>query len=343
MHDTPIPSIIDFDHPCTSCGYNLRGLDPSSRCPECGAEITESMRGDLLRFANPTWLKTVLRGANLMYYSILLGMVIGLGVGLLGVLAGSCAMVVAEFVGVIAALCNTIAVWMITTQEPRESYTERQITWRRILRFCAITNLALMTLTQSSMLPLITLFGQAALIALQLIKTLTGVLATFGYFAFAEGFAQRIPDASLARRTRIVKWGLAVPGLLSALVVVTVAGVPVTVAPVPTAHPGPVTTAPSTTPPTTTHPATSPAPGASATSSQPSAVAPITTTAPATPPATRPSARTGLGVSPTIAIAAASFGCVVGVGYLIFGIWAIILLRRYRTALHEAITQSTAQ
>ncbi|MHC4218780.1 MAG: hypothetical protein ACYSU7_10040 [Planctomycetota bacterium] len=30
--------------PCSRCGYNLRGLLPEERCPECGALVTESLR-----------------------------------------------------------------------------------------------------------------------------------------------------------------------------------------------------------------------------------------------------------------------------------------------------------
>ncbi len=34
---------IDHDLSCTRCGYNLRGLSPSSRCPECGSAIPASV------------------------------------------------------------------------------------------------------------------------------------------------------------------------------------------------------------------------------------------------------------------------------------------------------------
>ena len=31
--------LIDFDLPCTGCGYNLRGLPRDHACPECGLRI----------------------------------------------------------------------------------------------------------------------------------------------------------------------------------------------------------------------------------------------------------------------------------------------------------------
>lgn len=35
--------MIDRDIFCVACGYNLRGLVPESKCPECGRSILESM------------------------------------------------------------------------------------------------------------------------------------------------------------------------------------------------------------------------------------------------------------------------------------------------------------
>ena len=36
-------NIISSDVFCSQCGYNLRGLSPSNKCPECGHEIAESL------------------------------------------------------------------------------------------------------------------------------------------------------------------------------------------------------------------------------------------------------------------------------------------------------------
>ena len=50
MNDRPVKrsgnesTRIDRDLECHSCGYNLRGLDPSGRCPECSLRIEISAR-----------------------------------------------------------------------------------------------------------------------------------------------------------------------------------------------------------------------------------------------------------------------------------------------------------
>lgn len=35
---------VNLDLPCWQCGYNLRGLPPPGRCPECGEEVATSVR-----------------------------------------------------------------------------------------------------------------------------------------------------------------------------------------------------------------------------------------------------------------------------------------------------------
>ena len=44
---------IEEDIPCRQCSYNLRGIDCTGRCPECGAPAELSIHGDLLRHSDP--------------------------------------------------------------------------------------------------------------------------------------------------------------------------------------------------------------------------------------------------------------------------------------------------
>jgi hypothetical protein len=58
------------DTTCRRCGYNLRGLLEDGHCPECGAPIKFSVRGDQLQFCDPLWLQRVRRGLKLMLWYV---------------------------------------------------------------------------------------------------------------------------------------------------------------------------------------------------------------------------------------------------------------------------------
>ena len=71
--DAPIPpadarfddaGTVVVDQTCRRCGYNLRGLHRDGRCPECGAPVGLSIKGDLLRFAHPDWVEELARGSR---------------------------------------------------------------------------------------------------------------------------------------------------------------------------------------------------------------------------------------------------------------------------------------
>lgn len=310
---------IAIDLACLQCGYNLRGLDPAGRCPECGADIAVSTRGDLLRFANPDWLHRVKLGADLMLATILLSLVLGFGVGCVtAMLPSVTARIFAVLVTLAAGICRLTAVYLITAQEPRISLTEREITWRRALRALAvITFVATIVLAAEIVQHIPVLFQLGSVVF-----ALTTPVITFGYFAYAETFAVRIPNPKLARSSRIVKWGLsaiqAFQGVGAVVVLLTfgagTAGV----------MGGPIMIGPATTPATTTAPVR---------------VAPPTTTAPAPAPAPMPSVPPAMGpFVPTIAV----LGCFYGLVSLAFSIWGIALLARHSQALNVAITEAQA-
>lgn len=57
---------VTTDVSCIECQYNLRTLPVGSACPECGTPVVNSLRADLLRFADPKWLGQVHEGTKLL-------------------------------------------------------------------------------------------------------------------------------------------------------------------------------------------------------------------------------------------------------------------------------------
>lgn len=61
---------ISHDCPCTTCGYNLRGLPYNSHCPECNADTAASLRGRWLYYMTPAWVTRLGLGATLLGLSV---------------------------------------------------------------------------------------------------------------------------------------------------------------------------------------------------------------------------------------------------------------------------------
>ncbi len=63
------PSLVVVgSRPCLSCGYDLQGLSTEGLCPECGAPVARSLKGNLLEFAAPEYLRTLNLGAVLIIW-----------------------------------------------------------------------------------------------------------------------------------------------------------------------------------------------------------------------------------------------------------------------------------
>lgn len=209
---------IDEDVHCRSCGYNLRGLDLDSRCPECGASVGMSVYGDFLRYSDPDWVGRLSKGMDLIVYAIALAIFGGLAT-LLVVLAseamwgGALEPVVAWVVVLymVVAVLMLRGIWLLTTLDPAKPLEETDVV-RNVARYGLLVNWALSILAM-----VLSLASVVIAIGLQIIANVASLAGFIAIFIYVRRLALRLPDEGLAKQTRIVMWGLVVGTVINLL------------------------------------------------------------------------------------------------------------------------------
>lgn len=207
---------IEQDIACIHCGYNLRALYPDGRCPECGAAIGESLRGDLLKFADAGWLERLAFGIRLKLLNIVLAMLAGVSGMVLINLFPQSAEVIQYFLSVGGGAMGLWASYAITTQEPRISLQEDPVSLRRAIRTCAAVALL------AALLPMVRMGGSMDMV-LTLVVVLCSVVGyggALGELIYLSRLALRIPDEPLARDTRRLMWLVVIGGGLYLVIAV---------------------------------------------------------------------------------------------------------------------------
>jgi hypothetical protein len=116
---------IAQDVPCIHCGYNLRSLLADQACPECNQAVGESLRGDLLQFGNPAWLRRLAGGMGWLIVGSILFLLTRGAHYLLAWLGSRGAIPITgtpwpfHAGWVIAQAATLIGVWKATSREPR--------------------------------------------------------------------------------------------------------------------------------------------------------------------------------------------------------------------------------
>lgn len=80
------PDLATEDVHCINCGYNLHRLEKDGRCPECGTPIERSMRGNVLVYSSPEFLRRLRLGIQIIFWG-LIGRAAILALGIVGGIA----------------------------------------------------------------------------------------------------------------------------------------------------------------------------------------------------------------------------------------------------------------
>ena len=195
---------IAQDMRCLNCGYNLRGLLPDGRCPECGIAVGRSAYGDVLRYCEPAWVESLASGANWLLASILVGILASVAGVAFAAASGTASPMMIGLVWVLVAL---IGCWKLTAPDPSE--LEQNTKVRQVARWGMLASLALSLLGAAG--TNLGLFGEGLVVLSESIISLAAMVVLFIY---AGRLAIRIPDEALVRQTRTVMWGLIVAQVL---------------------------------------------------------------------------------------------------------------------------------
>jgi len=203
------------DVPCIQCGYNLRGLTSGGQCPECGKTIDESLRGELLRFANADWLRTIQRGISIAIIWAALGIVWKLSDRWIGLHYLSYSVVfMLIFSGI--ALIWFAAAMLITVREPRTALQSSGVSLRHLIRTLAGVE---------TVVPAIFHFtpGFPSIISIFVIfiSILIHVVGLTAMLIFLRRLAQRIPNAFFERATTPLIWLVILNSALSLFAILT--------------------------------------------------------------------------------------------------------------------------
>ena len=206
---------VAADLRCRSCGYNLRGISPEGRCPECQAEVGKSIRAGVLGDCDRNWVRQLAGGVSWIIESILFGVFLLLAWQFVGrVLAITPRLVLSLLViGV-----GLVGGWMITAADPDGAAAERRVSARRVARYTMVawalchgaTGIPWPRVPGTWMTALPVFLGVAAFVA----------LCTHG-----RELALRLPDHWLARQTRIVMWGFGSTAGLGMLLILVLSAV----------------------------------------------------------------------------------------------------------------------
>jgi hypothetical protein len=193
---SPAAPIIADDLTCAVCDYNLRGLDAAQRCPECGNEISLSLRSDRLEFADPIWLARMSAGVVLLTVAAIAGCLLDILWGYPGEFVIWSKYGLMQWLGAVSGPASSVfGVWLLTCPEHLGARRVRRSGLRIPLRVVGSICFLWYSLRE-----VMRYWGSAVFVIQSLLSIATIVLL----YRSLLGLARRESDHVLERHTPVV-------------------------------------------------------------------------------------------------------------------------------------------
>ena len=200
---------VEADLACRKCGYNLRGMDATGRCPECGTPVGYSVQGDLLRFSDPEWL----RGLRIGTWLILLGVLVAIVAAVLRVVlvrSVGAQSAIAPLTTILTHGLIVFGTWKLTEADPSGLGEDDYGAVRRFIRVAlliGIAGTALQLFTSRMSLPDV---AAKSVVVINAVTGLIGIAGFSGQLVYLGRLARRLPDDRMASRARSLAWWIGV-------------------------------------------------------------------------------------------------------------------------------------
>ena len=214
-----IPDLSNTDVACVGCGYNLRGLEVSGKCPECGLDISRSLHGDQLVFSSVEYLGALCRGIRLIFAALVarvLIIVIGIVVGLLiGINADSIspgveslAMGLAALADAAVAIVLIVGWWLFSTPDPSITSANTGDTARKFVRITVLISGVAGILNSTGETYQVTVASPLVFLAaaLAIIVLVAWIVSFFASMVYIRWLAKRIPNERVDRAAKRLMW-----------------------------------------------------------------------------------------------------------------------------------------
>jgi hypothetical protein len=193
--------------PCPRCGYELTGLDPQGRCPECGSPVELALRPDYLVYTSPEYVAKLHTGAFLVVLSMVITILTVLATMLFavsGLWRGGGADVLGTLAGFAIGILSLTGWWLLSSPDPAKTSIDRGATSRTVLRGLLVIQVGAALINLVVELTGMVFAAGSAIALMNIIEQIVSYAAFITSMLYLRTLAWRMPSQHIADRAKVL-------------------------------------------------------------------------------------------------------------------------------------------